>query len=156
LKKLKYEIIDKEIEKVRMRTMKIFHTADWHLGKLVQGVHMTEDQAYVLDELIEAIKQEKPDVLIIAGDLYDRAIPPPEAIQLLDDSLMKIVVDLKVPVLAIAGNHDSPNRLHFGSHMMKQSGYHIVGRSEEHTSELQSRFDLVCRLLLEKKKKYEI
>ncbi|HLR65261.1 MAG TPA: exonuclease SbcCD subunit D [Pseudogracilibacillus sp.] len=107
--------------------MKIFHTADWHLGKLVQGVHMTEDQAYVLDELIEAIKQEKPDVLIIAGDLYDRAIPPPEAIQLLDESLMKIVVDLKVPVLAIAGNHDSPNRLHFGSHMMKQSGYHIVG-----------------------------
>ena len=54
--------------------MKIFHTADWHLGKLVQGVYMTEDQKYILNQFIEAIDTEKPDVVIIAGDLYDRAI----------------------------------------------------------------------------------
>lgn len=54
--------------------MKLFHTADWHLGKLVQGVYMTEDQAAVLDHFIEAIEREKPDAVIIAGDLYDRAI----------------------------------------------------------------------------------
>lgn len=55
--------------------MKIFHTADWHLGKLVQGVYMTEDQQYILQQFIQAIDEEKPDVIIIAGDLYDRSMP---------------------------------------------------------------------------------
>ena len=67
--------------------MKIFHTADWHLGKLVQGVYMTEDQKYILNQFIEAIDTEKPDAIIIAGDLYDRAIPPVDAVDLLDDTL---------------------------------------------------------------------
>lgn len=107
--------------------MKIFHTADWHLGKLVQGVYMTDDQEYILNEFIKAIDEEKPDVVIIAGDLYDRALPPTEAVNLLDDVLKKIVLDRKTPVIAIAGNHDSPTRLQFGSKLMANSGLHIAG-----------------------------
>src|SRR5690625_2258729 len=108
--------------------MKLFHTADWHLGKLVQGVSMTEEQAYILDEFLKEVEQEQPDAIIIAGDIYDRAIPPPEAIQLLNKVLDQIVLDMKIPVLAIAGNHDSPSRLHFGTGIMKENGFYLVGQ----------------------------
>lgn len=110
--------------------MKIFHTADWHLGKLVQGVSMTEDQAYILQQFINEIKIEKPDVIIIAGDLYDRSVPPTEAIQLLNKALKQILIDEKTPIVAIAGNHDSATRLNFGSDLMKASGLHLVGHLE--------------------------
>lgn len=108
--------------------MKFFHTADWHLGKLVQGVYMTEDQRYVLEQFIAAIEVEKPDAVIIAGDLYDRAVPPTEAVNLLDEVLETITLKLKTPVIAVSGNHDSPGRLNFGSRLMKSNGYHIVGQ----------------------------
>jgi exonuclease SbcD len=108
--------------------MKFFHTADWHLGKLVQGVYMTEEQRFVLQQFIVAIAEEKPDAVVIAGDLYDRAVPPTEAVNLLDEVLETIVVKLKTPVIAISGNHDSPGRLNFGSKMMKSNGFHIVGQ----------------------------
>ncbi|WP_379968338.1 exonuclease SbcCD subunit D [Ectobacillus sp. sgz5001026] len=108
--------------------MKLFHTADWHLGKLIHGVYMTHDQAYILDRFIEAIEEEKPDAVIIAGDLYDRAIPPTEAVELLNETLKKIVIDLETPVLSIAGNHDSPDRIHFGSDLLKRQGLHIIGQ----------------------------
>lgn len=108
--------------------LKLFHTADWHLGKLVQGVYMTEDQRYVLQQFVQAIEEEKPDAVIIAGDLYDRAIPPTEAVDLLDEMLETIVIKLKTPVLAIGGNHDGPERLNFGSQIMKSTGFHIVGQ----------------------------
>ncbi|RNF39139.1 exonuclease SbcCD subunit D [Planococcus salinus] len=107
--------------------MKFFHTADWHLGKLVQGVYMTEDQRFILEQFIEAVEQERPDAVVIAGDLYDRAVPPTEAVNLLDDVLAKIVLELNTPVLAVAGNHDSPGRLNFGSRFMKPNGIHIAG-----------------------------
>ncbi|MFD0586375.1 exonuclease SbcCD subunit D [Paenibacillus sp. GCM10027627] len=108
--------------------MKLFHTADWHLGKLVQGVYMTEDQKYVLEQFMEEIRNEKPDAVIIAGDLYDRAVPPTEAVELLDHVLETIVLELKTPVLAIAGNHDSPDRINFGTRMMESRGLHLVGQ----------------------------
>lgn len=107
--------------------MKFIHTADWHLGKLVQGVYMTEDQSYVLNQFIQEVEKEQPDAVIVAGDLYDRAVPPTEAVHLLDRVLQSIVIDLQIPVLAIAGNHDSPSRLHFASNMMKQTGLHMIG-----------------------------
>src|SRR5690625_1780915 len=107
--------------------MKFFHTADWHLGKLVQGVYMTEDQDYILQQFIQDIEKEKPDAVIIAGDLYDRAVPPIEAVHLLNNFLDKTVMQLGVPVLAIAGNHDSPSRLHFGSKIMKDNACYING-----------------------------
>ncbi|MBK3495193.1 exonuclease SbcCD subunit D [Viridibacillus sp. YIM B01967] len=114
--------------------MKIFHTADWHLGKLVQGVYMTEDQAYILQQFLAEIDQEQPDVIIVAGDLYDRAVPPTEAVRLLDDIFEEIVLKRHIPLISIAGNHDSPGRLHFGSHLMKESGLHIVGNLDDKLS----------------------
>lgn len=111
--------------------MKLIHTADWHLGKLVQGVYMTEDQAFILDQFVEMVEKERPDAVIIAGDLYDRAVPPVEAVDLLDRTLDRIINQLGIPVLAIAGNHDSPGRLHFGSRLMKENGYHIIGQLSE-------------------------
>jgi DNA repair protein SbcD/Mre11 len=108
--------------------VKFFHTADWHLGKLVQNVYMTEDQRQILQEFVKAVEEEKPDAVIIAGDLYDRGVPPTEAVNLLDEVLETIVLKLKTPVLAIAGNHDSPSRLHFASKLMKTNGYYMVGQ----------------------------
>jgi len=108
--------------------MKFIHTADWHLGKLVQGVYMTEDQRFVLQQLIETVEQEKPDAVIIAGDLYDRAIPPTEAVDLLDELFEKIVIELNTPLLAISGNHDSPDRLDFATAIMEARGLHLVGQ----------------------------
>lgn len=107
--------------------MNIFHTADWHLGKLVQGTYMTEDQRFVLQQFVAHIRTNKPDLVIVAGDLYDRALPPVEAVTLLHDVLEEIVLQTETPVVAIAGNHDSPARIHFGSKLLKQAGLHVVG-----------------------------
>lgn len=108
--------------------MKLIHTADWHLGKLVQGVYMTEDQRHVLRQLVDTVEREKPDAVIIAGDLYDRAVPPTEAVDLLDELLERIVIGLNTPVLAISGNHDSPDRLNFGTRIMEGRGLHLAGQ----------------------------
>ncbi len=111
--------------------MKIVHTGDWHIGKLVHGIHMTEEQRYVLDKFIEFLKEEKPDVLIIAGDVYDRSIPPVEAVELLDEFLSTVLIDLGIKVMAIAGNHDSPDRLAFGSKILEKKGLYICGELKE-------------------------
>lgn len=111
--------------------MKIFHTADWHLGKVVHGASMLDEQSYILQQFTQIIEEEKPDVIIIAGDLYDRVNPPAEAVHLLNDFLDEIVLSLEIPVIAIAGNHDSPIRVHFGSKLMREKGFHIVGLLEE-------------------------
>ncbi|WJY27915.1 MULTISPECIES: exonuclease SbcCD subunit D [Sporosarcina] len=110
--------------------MKIFHTADWHLGKVLQGVSLLAEQRFVLEQFIEAVRQEKPDAVIIAGDLYDRSVPPADAVNLLDEVLWTLTVDLETPVLAVAGNHDSPARLQFGSRLMKRTGLYIAGKPE--------------------------
>lgn len=111
--------------------MKILHTADWHLGKIVNSVHMTEEQQYILEEMVEIIKDEQPDVIIIAGDLYDRAIPPKEAVELLNRTLTKFILDLKTPVLAIGGNHDSPDRLQFGNQLFRSQGLYLETKLEK-------------------------
>jgi exonuclease SbcD len=107
--------------------MKIIHTGDWHIGKLVHGVHMTEDQRHILKQLVELIEKEKPQVLIIAGDIYDRSIPPVEAVELLDETLCKIVLKHEITVIAIAGNHDSPDRVGFANKILTDRGLHIRG-----------------------------
>lgn len=109
-------------------SMKFFHTADWHIGKLINGVYMTNDQRHILDLFVQAVEAERPDAVIIAGDLYDRAVPSPEAVELLDDIIERIVLKLNVPVLAISGNHDSPERLDFGTSLMQSVGLHMVGK----------------------------
>jgi exonuclease SbcD len=111
-----------------MIPLKIFHTADWHIGKLLLGVHLTEDQRYILEQFITAIKQEQPEAIIIAGDLYDRPLPPIEAVNLLDEVFHQIVVDLGVPILAITGNHDSADRVAFGSRIMVSQGLHLASK----------------------------
>ncbi len=107
--------------------MKIIHTGDWHIGKIVNEFSMIEDQKFYLDRLIELLEEERPDVFIIAGDIYDRSVPPAEAVELLDNVLSKIILELNIPVLAISGNHDSPERLSFGSKLLKDKGLYIEG-----------------------------
>ncbi len=108
--------------------MRIIHTGDWHIGKLVHGVHMTKDQRHILEQFIQYVKQQRPDVIIISGDLYDRSVPPTEAVELLDDVLSTLVVTLQIKVIAIAGNHDSPDRLSFATKMLQKNGVYICGK----------------------------
>ncbi|MFD2443749.1 exonuclease SbcCD subunit D [Bacillus sp. CGMCC 1.16607] len=108
--------------------MKFIHTADWHLGKLVHGVYMTYDQREALNQFCQIIEEEQPDAIIIAGDLYDRSVPPIEAVELLDEILFKINVEYKTPIVAITGNHDSAERLSFGSSWYKHSGLYLSGK----------------------------
>lgn len=111
--------------------MKIIHTSDWHIGKIVNQVYMTDDQAHILEGLVALIEAERPDALIIAGDIYDRAVPPVEAVELVDRIITTILLKAKVPILAIAGNHDSPDRIGFASSIVKANGLHIEGRLRE-------------------------
>lgn len=111
--------------------MKIIHTGDWHIRKIVNEFSMIEDQRYILKELVKFIKEEKPDALIIAGDVYDRSIPPVEAVELLNDVFEEILIDNGVKILAIAGNHDSAERLSFGSSILEKHGLYIVGNRED-------------------------
>ena len=112
--------------------MRFIHTADWHLGKLFGQRHMTEDQAYVLEELLALCKDVHPDALVIAGDVYDRAIPPPEAVELFNEILTRLAAQ-GIRVLFIAGNHDSAVRLGFGAQLLRASGIYPAGivRAEE-------------------------
>ena len=107
--------------------MRILHTSDWHLGKLFEGHHLTEDQAFVLEDFIALARDTRPDLVIIAGDLYDRSVPPHEAVTLFNDVLNRLVRDLKIPTLAIAGNHDSAERIDFGSHLFRDAGLIMSG-----------------------------
>lgn len=108
--------------------MRILHTSDWHLGRIFYGIYLTDDQAYVLDEFINLVRDSKPDAIVISGDIFDRSVPPVEAIDLLDDTISKILIDYKVPVITIAGNHDSPDRIGFGYRIMRDMGFNISGR----------------------------
>ena len=112
--------------------MRFIHTADWHLGRLFYGLHLTEDQAHVLDQLIDLAGSARPDVVLVSGDIYDRAVPPPDAVRLLDYVLSRFILDLRIPVIMIAGNHDSPDRLGFGSKVMAGEDLHIFGAPRPH------------------------
>lgn len=111
-----------------MFSLKILHTADWHLGKTVQGTSMLEDQKYILQQFLRVVDEQQPDAIIIAGDLYDRSVPPVIAVQLLDDVFEEIVKNREIPLLAIAGNHDSTSRVDFGSTLFKESGLYVKGK----------------------------
>ena len=108
--------------------MRFLHTSDWHLGRLFHGVSLVEDQAHALTALRVLLRDSRPDALIIAGDVYDRAVPPPEAVELFDDFLSAVTSELAIPVVIIAGNHDSPERLGFGARLLARSGVHIAGK----------------------------
>jgi|TARA_B110000116_G_scaffold271829_1_gene293886 exonuclease SbcD len=107
--------------------MKLLHTSDWHLGRQFHNVSLLDDQRHVLAQLIEMIIDQSPDVLIIAGDVYDRSVPPASAVTLLDETLHRICDELAVSVIIISGNHDSAERLSFGARQLQRSGLHILG-----------------------------
>ncbi len=107
--------------------MRFIHTADWHLGRIFHELHLTGDQSYLLDKFIDLVKDAKPDAVVIAGDIYDRAVPPPEAVRLLDDVLSRLCLECGVTVVLISGNHDSPDRLGFASRMLANQNLHIFG-----------------------------
>jgi exonuclease SbcD len=107
--------------------MKFFHLADLHLGKRVNGFSMIEDQKYILDRIIELVQTQEPDAVLIAGDIYDKAIPPVEAVNLFDDFLYELV-RRGLQVFVISGNHDSAERISYGGRIMDRSGIHISPR----------------------------
>lgn len=104
--------------------MKLIHLADLHLGKQVNGFSMMEDQRYILEEIIRMIRQEEADAVMIAGDVYDKPVPPAEAVSLFDEFL-ETLAKMGKEVFVISGNHDSAERLAFGSGLMNRSGIHI-------------------------------
>jgi exonuclease SbcD len=107
--------------------MRFLHTSDWHLGKSLCNASLLDDQAHALDQVAAMLKDTRAEALVIAGDIYDRAVPPKEAVALLDDTLHRMVRGLGVPVLLIAGNHDSPERLGFASDFLEAQGLHMAG-----------------------------
>lgn len=104
--------------------MKLIHLSDLHLGKRVNEYSMIEDQEYILKKIINIIDDEKPDGVIIAGDVYDKSVPSAEAVQLFDDFLVSLA-KRKLQVFVISGNHDSSERIAFASRIMDASGIHL-------------------------------
>ena len=104
--------------------MKIIHTADWHLGKTLKSQPLIDDQSYILAEFLKLIDDTNPDAVIIAGDVYDRGIPPVDAVALFDEIIFKLIAR-KIPVLSISGNHDSAGRLNFGSRLFERADFFI-------------------------------
>lgn len=104
--------------------MKFIHLSDLHLGKRLNEFSLIDDQRYILNEILKIIKDEKPDAVMIAGDIYDKSIPSTEAVELFDDFVFNLS-KLKAQIFIISGNHDSPERLAFGSRLMDKTGVHM-------------------------------
>lgn len=112
---------------LQREVVRFLHTSDWHLGRSFLGVSLLEDQAHVLDQLVDLVRGASLDAVLLAGDVYDRLTPPPDAVELLDEVLTRLVIDCRVPVMLIAGNHDSAERLGFGSRLLDARGLHVAG-----------------------------
>ncbi len=107
--------------------MRFIHTGDWHLGKLLRERQLIEDQEFTLRGLLRLVEELRPDALVVAGDVYDRAVAPVEAVGVLDEILATLTLDLRVPVIVIAGNHDSAPRLQYLGGLVTRVGLHVVG-----------------------------
>ncbi|MDX3066060.1 MULTISPECIES: exonuclease SbcCD subunit D [Streptomyces] len=104
--------------------MRILHTSDWHLGRTFHRVPLLEAQAAYLDHLVEAVRTHAVDVVVVAGDVYDRAVPSLAAVRLFDDVLHRLA-DAGVPTVMISGNHDSARRLGVGAGLIARAGIHL-------------------------------
>ena len=104
--------------------MKFIHTADWHFGKTLRGASLIDDQAYISEEFFKIVDERKPDVVIIAGDVYDRGVPSADAVELFNEFLSKLT-ERKTKIVCISGNHDSATRLNFGSSLFEKSGFFL-------------------------------
>lgn len=112
--------------------MRILHTADWHLGRLFYNEHLTTDQAHVLEhQFFPLLKEEKIDLVVLSGDVFDRSVPPIEAIELWDSVLHRLAFAEKIPMVAISGNHDSGPRLAMGRSAWETHGIHLLGHAHQ-------------------------
>ncbi len=111
--------------------VRFFHTSDWHLGRLLYGKSLLEDQAEVLGRLLDLVDQKRPHGLVISGDIFDRALPPEAAVKLFDWFCTEAVLKRGLPVFVIPGNHDSADRLGFGSGLLRERGLTIFSRVED-------------------------
>lgn len=129
--------------------MKLIHLSDLHLGKRVNEFSMLEDQAFILKQILEVADREKPDGVLLAGDLYDKPVPPAEAVGLLDWFLTELSAR-KIAVFAISGNHDSAERIAFGSRLMGDRGVFLspVYDGTVEKVEMQDEYGTVCVYLL--------
>ncbi len=116
--------------------MRFLHSADWHLGRVHHGASLLEDQAQVLGEFVRLAADLRPDAILLAGDIFDRSVPPSEAVRLLDVVLTELVQGLRIPVVMIAGNHDGPDRLAFGASLLGGAGLVVRGVVESHVQPL--------------------
>jgi exonuclease SbcD len=103
---------------------RLLHTSDWHLGRSFHREDMLGAQARFVDHLVETVRSERVDAVLVSGDLYDRALPPVDAVALCDEALRRLAAE-KVQVIVISGNHDSAQRLGFGSGLMDAAGVHV-------------------------------
>ncbi len=107
--------------------MRLLHTADWHLGRTLGGHSLQQDQEYLFcGQFLDLVRDQRPDAVLIAGDVFDRAVPPADAVELLDEVLHRLVRGLGVPVVMIPGNHDDARRLAFGARLLAGGGLHIA------------------------------
>ncbi len=104
--------------------MRIIHTSDWHLGRSLCGMPLLPAQASFADWLVEFVRAERVDAVLVSGDIYDRALPSPETVGLLSDTLTQLV-DAGAQVVVTSGNHDSSIRLGFASSLLARAGLHI-------------------------------
>lgn len=107
--------------------MKFIHLGDLHIGRTFDMRPMLEDQRHVLKQVLDLAKERQPDLVIIAGDIYDRSVPREEAVALYDEFITSLVHGLGIPVYAISGNHDSARRLEGMGSLLRQVGYHVAG-----------------------------
>jgi len=107
--------------------MKLLHTSDWHLGMAFRGVDIQEDQKHFLEQIYKIIKEEKIEGVLLAGDVFDRSVASSDAIALYDAAMTKICIELNVPVMMAAGNHDGAERLASCNQLLKKSGLYIAG-----------------------------
>ncbi|MEG2199500.1 MAG: exonuclease SbcCD subunit D [Anaerovorax sp.] len=106
--------------------MKLLHISDLHIGKRVHEFSMMKDQAYILEGILKTVEVEKPQVVLVAGDIYDKSVPSGEAVDLFDEFLTKLS-QKNCTIMMVSGNHDSPERLNFGSRIMRSQNIHIAG-----------------------------
>ena len=105
--------------------MKLLHLADLHIGKIIYEQSLLEDQEYILKEIIKIVEKEKVNAVLLSGDIYDRSVPPADAVDVLDNFFNMLIKVLKVKVFMISGNHDSKERLNFGSKIFQNDGLYI-------------------------------
>ena len=107
--------------------MRLLHTSDWHLGRSLHRADLRAAQSAFLDHLVEVARAEKADAVLVAGDVYDRAVPPVDAVELCEDALLRLH-DTGASIVLISGNHDSARRLGFGSGLLEKAGVHLRTR----------------------------